>query len=468
MTYTVHDLETQIHQGFKRKANPFLKDNFIVARGWKHKGDSQGTAKFYKSVDEVDQFDIPASTTVLVAHNAKFEMLYELRFSWEAMQAFFKRGGTIWCTQYAEYLLEGQRRDYHMNSLDQLTKKYGGRVKIDAVKELWEAGVQTIDIDQDLLTDYLIGTEEEHRNSGDIGNTEMIYIEQIKAAEEMGMLEAIKVRMGGLIATSYMEFFGLKIDRERAEKDLAEREHELASAMEELNSHLSFIPEEVNFNWGSRTHTSCLIFGGTIKYQKQDTYIDPSTGELARKKATEDWPLFDGVPRDPADCEFRDNLDLWVYFENVPISGDKESADVFFQDKFLSGKKKGAGKFKKVSVPGELKVKYQDFFFKLGGFTEPEPEWKGANTDGVGGPVYSTSSEVIEQIAGRNIPFLKALGERERLTKEIGTYYRRETPKGLSGMLTCVMDDDTVHHKLNHTSTVTSRLSSNDPRMLGS
>lgn len=451
MKYLILDLETQTHTRFKRKANPFLPENYIVARGWKVEGDAQCTAEFYDDVDSVKSLHIPDDVDVIVAHNAKFELLYEMRFSNERLHAFFKRGGRIWCTQYAEYLLNAQQQKFHMNSLDQIAPTYGGRVKIDGIKALWDAGVQTSDIDRDLLLDYLIGTEEEGRNSGDIGNTEIIYLGQIKAAEELGMLTAIKLRMDGLCATSEMEFRGLKIDIERARNDLRKRLAEQAQADEELSQYIKDMPEGLTFNWNSPVHKSALIFGGTVKYRKQDTYVDPKTGELARKQETRDeWLLTTGHtttenPDDPGR-----NPDNYV--------------------KYLSGKRAGEYKTKKVKFPGELKVKYQDFFHEFPGYVIPLDEWKSSLTDGLGGPVYSTSGEVLDTITANdgNVPFLAALGDANRLNKEIGTYYVKTDPKTgeKNGMLTCVQPwDHLVHHKLNHTSTVTSRLSSSDPNL---
>lgn len=463
MRYLILDLETQTHTRFKRKANPFLPENYIVARGWKVDGDAKCSAEFYDDAESVKPLHIPDDVDVLVAHNAKFELLYEMRFSSDSLHAFFKRGGRIWCTQYAEYLLNAQQQKFHMVSLDQIAPAYGGRVKIDGIKALWDAGVQTSDIDRDLLLDYLIGTVEEGRNSGDIGNTEIVYLGQIKAAEELGMLTAIKLRMDGLCATSEMEFRGLKIDIERARNDLRKRLAEQAQADEELSQYVKDMPEGLTFNWNSPVHKSALIFGGTVKYQKQDTYVDPATGELARLKATERWPLFDGEPLNPKSCGWDEGKQLYcISTEDTP---DWEK----MQDTYKSGKKQGEGKFRNVDVPGELKVKYQDFFHEFPGYVIPLDEWKSSMTDGLGGPVYSTSGEVLDTITANagNVPFLAALGEANRLNKEIGTYYVKTDPKTgeKKGMLTCVQPwDHMVHHKLNHSSTVTSRLSSSDPR----
>src|SRR5690606_28711446 len=126
-------------------------------------------------------------TLILVGQNIKFDILSALndkehgnanRIAW---MAFVARGGNVWDIQLAEYLLNGMTIADHMLSLDELAPRYGGNVKIDEVKALWEAGVNTPDIDRALLTDYLIGRTinrgepDERYEEGDIGNTELVF-----------------------------------------------------------------------------------------------------------------------------------------------------------------------------------------------------------------------------------------------------------------------------------------------------
>lgn len=467
MTYKVFDLETETHQRFLRKANPFIPENYIVLRGWKNEGDRQCSWQYFNSKQEVTGLVIEPEVTILVGFNIKFDLLHEMQdpATYQAIKDFINRGGKIFDCQYAKYLVSGQQEKYQMCSMDSIIEEYGGRKKIDGIKELWQAGYTTSEIDKDMLIDYAVGTEEEGRNSGDIGNTELIYLGLLKEIEEQGMQAAVERRMDGLMATTEMEFNGLKIDTARAKADMADRMAELATVNDELAIVVNQIPEEVGFNWGSNVHVSCLLYGGTIRYKKQDVYLDETTGELSRYKATERWPLFDGEPVDPTPaakkCQFDEGRGLyWRLGQD--------------QDTYLSGKKKGEGKFKNVSVQGELKVKYQDFFYTLDGMIKPDDEWKGALTDGLGGPVYSSSGEVIDKIgirvrdAGSDMPFLKAFVRRADLSKELGTYYARydEKKKGYVGMLTAVNPADCiVHHNLNHTSTVTTRLSSSSPNL---
>lgn len=443
--YLIFDLETEVVEARKRKASCFISENYIVARGWKVQGDLQCSWEYFHNAftSEKAHLKIGPEVTMLVGFNLKFDLMWEMSRGNPELSEFYKRGGKIWDCQYAEYLIEGQTDASQMCSLDSIVEKYGGRKKIDQVKILWEAGTKTADIPEDLLIDYLVGTEEELRNSGDIGNTELIFLAQVQIAAKQGQIKMIQDRMDGLLATTEMEFRGIKIDIPVMAARLKVLEADLKVRDEELNA---FIPKlDFDFSWGSPTHKSCLIFGGTIKYELQRPYRD-ETGAWARKKTTAQWPLVAGRAISPEDF----------------------AANGWDQDTYSSGVKKGQPKFKKVDVEGPLKVKYQDYFYTFPGVTEPKPEWKLALTDGKGGPLYSTSEEVTDEITIRDIPFLKAMGAKQSLDKEIGTYYVRIHPKKKIpvGMLAVVQPwDHILHHKLNHTLTVTTRLSSSEPNM---
>lgn len=437
MKYMAWDLETCTHTMLKRKASPWHPDNYIVAAGWKVQGDKQCSWEYFKS-DSKFLLKIPSDVMLLVGFNIKFDLLWQ----WENsdLKAFFKRGGRVWDCQYVEYLLHGQSPEYQYANLNDTAPKYGGTEKVDAIKVLWDQGVNTPDIDEDMLIDYLVGTETEGRDAGDVGNTEKIFLGQYKKAKQLGMIKAIKSRMDGLCATTEMEWNGLKISINEAKaqyKKLSERRKEVYALLQE---HVPEMPEECPFNWGSRVHKSCLIFGGTVKYRKQDTYMDEKTGELARKVETEKWPLVDGEAVNPDDMDGK------------------------VQDTYKSGKQVGLGKFKNVKVPGELKTKYQDFYYEFKGYTKGLDQWKTKSVDGNGNSLYSTSGETISALAHTGIPFLENLAEYEALEKEINTYFI--TRDGQSGMLTCVdKRDNRIHHGLNHVATVTSRLSSSDPNL---
>lgn len=463
--YMVIDFEVENHDENKRFASPFCDLNYRVADGWKLQGDDKCSYEYHTAWHR-KAFHIPDDVTLLVGLNIKFDLLYI--WNSPALSAFLKRGGKIWCCQYAEYLLRGQEQSSQMVSMEDIAPSYGGSKKLDEVKTMWEAGYLTSQIDRDLLIDYLVGTEKEGRNAGDIGNTEKIFLGQMSLAKERNMVHTIMARMDGLLCTTEMEYNGLKIDVKTAVQLATALESELEEIRERINSYLpKDIPAELEFNWASPVHASCMIFGGTVRYQKQDRYIDPSTGLYARLKATGRWPLFNGSPVDPATCEIAFDVGKCPDYQNpYPIYCLTDNGGATWQDKFVSGKRTGEYKYLNVHIQGKFKTKYQNFFYEFRGFTNPSPTWKGANTDGKGGPLYSVSSDVIEELGNRNIPFLKDLAKLKKLEKDLGTYYIRIDKGKTNGMLTCVRKDDhIVHHKLNHASTVTSRLSSSDPNL---
>jgi DNA polymerase I-like protein with 3'-5' exonuclease and polymerase domains len=462
LKYQVFDLETQNHKSKKRVANPFDPRNYVVMRGWKVEGASHGSMTYHTGKDPSNILHIDDDVDVLVGFNIKFDLLFEMVADYNNLAKFYKRGGRVWCCQYAEYLLRGQRRKFHMCSLDQIIESYGGRKKIDGVKALWEAGVLTADIDKEMLHDYLCGTKAEGRDSGDIGNTELIYKGQVEEAKALGMYEGILARMDGLACTTEMEYNGIKVEWETATRNMALSMSRKDEANNKLEAFVRDIPAEVKFSWTSPIHKSCLIFGGRIKYSKQDTYLDIVTGKLARLVATERWPLFGGDAIDPAKCVWSESKGCWAF--KGPY--DETRMCWYEQDRYVSGKKIDEPKYKNVKGWGELKVKYQDFYHDLPGYTKPRDKWKSVLLDGNGDQIYSTASEVIEIISKRNIPFLVDMGIYQRMSKELSTYYAVVNEKGeATGMLTCVGEDGIVHHMLNHNTTVTTRLASSNPNM---
>lgn len=446
--YMIFDLETTITESHGRKGNPFNPANWVVARGWKKQGDKHASWSYHPEDKQRSTYlHIPDDVTLLVGFNIKFDLLWELcGGSPEELRSFFRRGGKIWDCQYVEYLLNGQTQEVQMCSLNDTAPKYGGTNKLDVVKQMWDEGINTPDIPEDILIDYLVGTEEEGRDAGDIGNTEKVFLGQIKEVLRQNQLKMVQDRMDGLLATTEMEFNGIKIDVAEAGARLKVLTERLAEAEREL---AGFIPADIPFvfNWNSPIHSSALIFGGTCKYKKQVRYKDED-GEWARKKdkATA-YVLTDG------------SATLTPPNECGPRAGTYAV--------YGSGKKKGQYKTKQIDVPGEFKVRYEDFMYDLPGYVKPLAEWKTSRTDARDNPVYSSAGEVLEALGKMDVPFTKALSKKQDLDKEIGTYYVRIDKNGnKSGMLTFVQAwDKVLHHNLNHTSTVTTRLSGTKPNM---
>lgn len=486
MILLTFDLETENHTSNKRKASPFDERNYIVQIGYSINGGKpveQYFTEYHRNpVMPVEIMQQMGKGDVFIGFNIKFDLLWV----WEEpeFQAALKRGATIYCGQYVEYLLGGMTQDVQMCAMNDIAESYGGGCKIDAVKEMWEAGYLTSQVPRDLLTDYLVGDGKEV--VGDVQNTWLIYVGQIKRMKEEMPPEfrvMLKHRMDGLLATTEMEHNGMFINEEIGERNREQLVKDLEAATKELEGYIPELPPEMPFNWNSNVHKSCLIFGGVAKYQKWTPHKDDNGSPIFAKKK-EAWPVFDLYEEitegllaggktivtkelPPDECIKAGDLFVLEVPEGTPTAWEHKGKFYLTQNVYKGGKQQGQGKFKQVSVPDETKPKgaKQDYYFKFAGYTKPHHMWKGEQTDAYDNPLYSTSADVIDKLAERGLPFTTALAKRTKMNKDLGTYYYTENAKGeRRGMLTLV-NNGIIHHKLNHTSTVTSRMSSSDPNL---
>lgn len=456
MSLKAWDIETTIATKFKRKGTPFEGVNWCVTHAFagpdqlhptEHRFGSQRPGPgWFKPVLE--------GCTLLAGFNIKFDLLHALQDS-ENLAAWMKwvaDGGQVWDCQLAEYLLEGMDQSAHMLSLEEVALKYGGTVKEDAVKALWNAGVDTHEIEPGLLTRYLCG-DGTNADLGDVRNTMLICRKQLALARERGQLKSILLNMGSLLCTVEMERNGMFVDRNRG-LQIAEQ---LAQELVNLNDSLQeFIPEDfpIPFNWTNRYHLSPLIFGGKIKYERRSYELKDGTRTWKAPEGND--PKYAYVQKDEQHYILKDGTTT----AHGPMDGDHAEQYA----KFVSGKNAGEYKTKKVKVDDYTKPKsaMRDCFYELPGYTKPEKKWA-STPEGL----YKVGSDVIEELGVRNIPFLKLLSKVTAMTKDLGTYYivwdaKEECWKG---MLSLVGDGWIIHHKINHTSTVTARFSSSDPNL---
>lgn len=449
MKFVTWDVETSTNSSFKRKANPFDLRNIVVATGWATNHEEVQADYFGRFGKRPFDWFIRMlnGTNLLVGQNIKFDLLYALRepHNLEAWMKWVANGGNVWDVQLAEYLLQGMIQTSQMMNLDELSVLYGGTLKVDEVKRLWEAGVATEDIEPDLLMRYLQGGKDENgiAGEGDIGNTRLVFLGQLAKARKSKQVKSILLNMGSLLCTIEMERNGMAVDRPRglilAEK-LSEQLNELK---ERLQNYLpSALPFE--FNWGSRFHLSALIFGGQVRYSAPAVVIDAESGEPSYYQMKEShYLLSDGT--------------------TTAITESSPPPENVQRNK--GGKNTGEPKTKIVTVPDVArgpKTRIEDHFYKFKGFTKPAKQWE-TDTDGV----WSTAGEVLEALANRDIPFLKDLGAVAGIAKNLGTYFITTDAKtGLQkGMLTLVDAEGLIHHMLNHTATVTGRFSSSNPNL---
>lgn len=454
MTYTTLDFETTIRQSFKRKANPFDTQNFVVMQGYKRKGGPVIGEYFGRGKKPFDWFTkVLAGTSMLVGMNIKFDILYAMKEpqNREAWMKWVAGGGIVWDVQLAEYLLNGMGMEDQYLSMDELAPRYGGNLKFDEVKALWMAGVCTADIDEDLLRRYLCGTDTEH---GDIGNTELIFLAQLERAKAAKQGKSIIMNMGSLLCTIEMEYNGMAVDKDLAMQHAEELTVILSALKTQLAAFLpADLPPEIDFKWTNRYHLSPLIFGGRIKYEKRMPVLDELGQPTYSQKKVEHFLCVDGS-----------TIDKPTYYglADGSIICDADSPpDLQY---FAGGLKKGEPKTKQVTVDDldKPKTRMEDQFYSFPRMTEPKPQWA-SSTEGL----YSVAADVIEELGLRDIPFLEAFAKVASASKDLTTYYITTDEKTgqQKGMLTLVDELGIIHHSINHVNTVTGRFSSSDPNL---
>ena len=469
MSYTTWDIETTITTHLKRKGSPFTTVNWVVTHAFKKKGGHVEEHRF-GSTRPGRGWLLPvlAGTRLLVGFNIKFDLLHALQDedNLEAWMEYVASGGNVWDCQLAEYLLCGMGQKDQMLSLDEVAPRYGGNVKVDEVKSLWAAGVNTHEIEPALLSRYLCGGPDETGTFqlGDVENTEKIALAQIARARECGQLNSILLNMGSLLCTIEMERNGMFVDKKLGLELAAELKTEIDKLKIELDNYL---PKDLpfQFNWGSAAQKSALIFGGIVNYDSYEYDIDDLAGGSILQ---EDYDAAEVKPK--LKYAQKDELHVTVaadtlhYKEGVQIPRSVAQLDNVPVVRYSGGKNAGEVKTKKVKVddltkPKGRKVKAPYVFARI---TEPKESWK-TSTPGQ----YQTGADIIEELGARGIPFLKALASLTKLTKDLGTYFiviDEETGEA-KGMLALVDEHGIIHHSINHTSTVTARFSSSSPNL---
>lgn len=471
----VHDVETQTNPWFGHLASPYNPDNYVVMDAFEELEFGNGPVKVSSRTEQrfsgVEDFrarwpsKFPDHIQFYVAHNAAYEMQWQLEHNFENFVAFLKRGGRVFCTAYGHYLLSNQQDTYP--PLNEIAPLYGGTQKVDGVKALWDAGVLTSDIDPELLSEYLSGP------NGDIDNTTRVFLGVWEELVKRNMLTMALVRMDSLLYLAVSMHFGLKVDMEQATKLQQENESALAGLNKQLYAFLpDDMPEAAREQFtGTRYQLSAFLFGGPMKYEARVPRTD-ADGNLIYKKA--EGPLFKVgkesyvLPEDR--CEF-DELagGLWYDPENK-----------VHQVRYTAGKNKGQPKFDKYTTD-EVDTKNGELLYSFVGLVQGavrakleeaiSQEWAGKQTLADGSPVISTSGDVLEVLAAHDVPVAKLLDLIGKVEKDLGAFYLMQTfnkdgsIKKTSGMLQYVQLDGFIHHTLNATATVTARLSSNKPNM---
>ncbi|CUF02065.1 mitochondrial DNA polymerase I protein D, putative [Bodo saltans] len=306
---------------FTKEVSQAYHDQGLCAKNFNVKG-SSSKSLFLPPLDGYD---------VLVGHNFKFDLLH----LWQdaELRAFLKRGGKIWDTMYGEYLLTGHQVKLGRGAgLEDVAKSYGGQIpKLDEVKQAWATGKQTYDIPYATLKEYLIGdlkntalifgkhldralvqrqviicnappNLDEVKQAwatgkqtydipyatlkeyliGDLKNTSLIFGKHLDRALVQRQVIICNARMDSLLATTEMEFNGLKTDVPLAVKQSNELVGKAVALRQDLDS---YIPDEIPpklrkfYNWASNQMLIPYFFGGKVKLNTANRESKPVTGE---------------------------------------------------------------------------------------------------------------------------------------------------------------------------------------------
>ena len=273
MSYIVIDLETNIKNTIgNNKGSSHCKDNEIVWWGHKKTGREPELTKFFKENKSLRDSGYPiyvySNIEVIVGHNVKFDLLYLLRDPVFKSDVFPNK--FIWDTALVEFIITGQ--EHKFPALNECAIKYGGTVKPERIKELWDAGVDTDDIDDDLMREYL---------TGDVLNTELVFLKQFEFCKENGLLPLVWSQMSALKATTMMEHNGMKIDVKELADLKYEKTRELADLKNEVfkilihNLHPKLAAMEVDnltqfLNMDSPQFISKVLYGGTCEFTTKE------------------------------------------------------------------------------------------------------------------------------------------------------------------------------------------------------
>jgi len=202
--------------------------------------------------------DGESETTLIIGHNIKFDLHWLRRVCKTIDEITFEdflATQKVWDTQLAEYILSGQNKLYP--SLDYCSEKYGGTIKDDRIKAFWQAGIDTPDIPEEMLTEYL---------KYDVDNTHKVFLGQLEEAKKKGMLPLIRSMNEALLGYQEMEWNGMAVDMDVLEYNKAVLQRELSGVEYGIDQYI--LPEHMAYiDLGSPKQLSAFLFGGEIKYK---------------------------------------------------------------------------------------------------------------------------------------------------------------------------------------------------------
>lgn len=271
MRSLILDVETTI----SNKGNPFDETNKLCYVGLlgstpRTISIEYGDEPYRHKLDEI-QKDIDESE-ILVGFNIKFDLHWLRKYGINFV------GKRIWDCQLVHFILTGQQYPYP--SLNSVSAYYDLGSKLDVVAtEYWGNKIDTPNIPQDILEEYLVG---------DLQLTQKVYEKQMEefASSAKTMQRLISLHNQDLLILQEMEYNGLLFD-EKQSNVLAE---ELQEQIKKIDDILFEYHSLVDFNPNSTEHLSAFLYGGSIKVKRRETIGLFKTG-TRKGQAKERWVL---------------------------------------------------------------------------------------------------------------------------------------------------------------------------------
>lgn len=195
-SYLICDLETETNNPFKRLAH--FRHNNIVAIGLMN---SEGE-KMLKYLHPEILKDLEVDEDILVGHNlGKFDVLY--LWNMQGFQEFIKRGGKVFDTSLAEYMLSGQELKFP-GLREIAVEKYGCIAREKVMENFWDEGIDTNDIPVELVM---------HDLDGDVEDTLKVYLGQLQQLTPK-QLKLLEIQNDLQLATTEMEVNGIFVNKQ--------------------------------------------------------------------------------------------------------------------------------------------------------------------------------------------------------------------------------------------------------------
>ncbi len=248
----------------KNKGNPYTSGNKLCYIGFKTNDQSVQVYKPEQRAQITEQFH---KANYLVGFNLKFDLAWLAKYGLPVLD--YK----IWDCQLAEFLLNNQTTPYP--SLNNALEKYRLPLKDDRVATYWEAGIDTPDIPEEIITEYL---------TQDVEGTYQVFLQQWKQFKtKPELLKLFELQCEDLLVLLEMEMNGLPFNVDKA----AELERDCSQQIADIETSLTDGYWGVPINWNSGDHLSAFLYGGTITYDDRvpiGTYKSGAKQGLPRYK----------------------------------------------------------------------------------------------------------------------------------------------------------------------------------------